>query len=144
VDVEAVWDDWSKLRSIDINFPNDASGTLSSSEPKNWTNVVNVHVGAELTINDSWRVRAGVLYDPSPSPANTALPDIPDTTRLNLAVGGSYHHPSGFRVDLGYQFLYLFQRTSTAPQLPGNYGGEVDIIGVSLGYRTPARRTAPQ
>ena len=140
VDVEAIWTVWSRFHSVDITFPNDASGTLSSSEPKNWNNVVNWRVGAEYTINDSWRVRAGVLYDPSPSPANTLLPDVPDADRLNLAVGGSYYHPSGLHLDVGYQFLYLFQRTSTAPQLPGDYSGNVNILGVTIGYRTPTRR----
>jgi long-chain fatty acid transport protein len=140
LDAEAVWFNWSVFKSIDIQFPNDASGTLSSTQPKNWSNTVNWRVGGEYGIDDAWRVRAGVLYDPSPSPANTLTPDIPDADRLNLAVGGSYHHPSGFYADLGYQFLLLFRRTSTAPALPGDYDGIANIIGISVGYRTPRTR----
>lgn len=144
LDAEVVWFGWAKFHSITITFPNDASDTLSRSEPKNWSNEVNYHVGGEFTFNPEWRVRAGVLFDPSPSPANTLAPDIPDADRLNLAVGGSYVHESGFRVDLGYQFLVLFSRTSTAPQLPGRYSGLVDILGLSVGYRTPEPRRAPE
>jgi long-chain fatty acid transport protein len=137
LDADVAWYGWAKFRSIDINFPNDSSGTLKSSEPKNWNNTVNVHVGGEGVIDKSWRVRGGVLYDPSPSPAETLLPDVPDSNRLNLAVGGGYVHSSGLYVDLGYQFLFLFKRTSTAPQFRGDYSGIVNIIGLSIGYRTP-------
>jgi long-chain fatty acid transport protein len=136
VDVDVVWYGWSKFRSIDIAFPNDASGTLSATEPKNWRNAVNVRAGAEGIVAGSWRVRGGVLYDPTPSPSSTLAPDVPDSTRLTLAAGGGYVHPSGLRVDLGYQFLRVFQKTSTLPQLPGDYSGIVNIVGLSVGYRT--------
>lgn len=139
LDVEAVWNGWSKLQSIDLTFPDDKSGTLSSSEPKHWRDTINYRIGGEYTIDDAWRVRAGVLYDPSPSPADTLTPDLPDADRINLAVGGTYVHPSGLRVELGYQFLTFLKRTSTAPQLPGDYGAIVNIVGISFGYRVPAR-----
>jgi long-chain fatty acid transport protein len=139
MDVDVVWYGWSKFRSIDLTFPNDASGTLSSSQAKNWSDTFNAHVGWEVAVGDSWRVRGGVLYDPSPSPAITLTPDIPDASRINLAIGGSYLSESGLRVDLGYQFLFFLKKSSTAAQLPGDYGGTVNVIGLSLGYRTPAR-----
>jgi long-chain fatty acid transport protein len=140
LDADVQWFGWAKFRSIDLHFPNDKSATLDSSQPKNWSNTVNVHVGGEGTINDSWRVRAGAMYDPSPSPGDTLTPDIPDADRLNFAIGGSYIHPSGFHVDLGYQFVLFLKRTSTAAQLPGDYSGVANIIGLSVGYRTPPRR----
>lgn len=136
LDADVNWYGWAKFRSIDINFPNNA--LLSSTEPKNWNNTVNVHVGAEGAIDKSWRIRGGVLYDPTPSPDSTLLPDVPDSNRLNLAVGGSYLHASGFHVDVGYQFLFIFKKTSTAQQFPGSYSGIVNILGVSVGYRTPS------
>jgi long-chain fatty acid transport protein len=137
IDADVQWYGWAKFHSIDIQFPNDSTGMLSTSEPKNWKNTVNVHVGGELALDEQWRVRAGVLYDPTPSPDSTLTPDVPDSDRLNLAAGGGYYHPSGLHVDLGYQLLVVFKKTSTAPDLPGSYSGIVDIIGVSVGYRTP-------
>jgi long-chain fatty acid transport protein len=47
LDLDVAWYGWSKFRSIDINFPNDTSGLLSTSQAKNWSNTVNVHVGGE-------------------------------------------------------------------------------------------------
>ncbi len=137
IDADVQWYGWSKFHSIDIHFPNDVTRTLDTSEPKNWRNTVNVHVGAEAAIDESWRIRAGVLYDPTPSPGSTLAPDVPDSDRLNLAVGGGYSHPSGFHVDLGYQLLFVLKKTSTLPEFPGSYSGIVNIVGVSVGYRTP-------
>jgi long-chain fatty acid transport protein len=137
LDADVTWYGWAKFRSIDLIFPNDATGSLRSSQPKNWTNTVNVRVGGEAAVDDSWRVRAGILYDPSPSPADTLTPDIPDSDRINIAVGGSYLHPSGFRMDLGYQFLLFMKRTSTFRPFPGDYSGIANVIGISVGYRTP-------
>lgn len=142
IDVDLVWYGWSKFHAIDIKYPNDASGMLRAPEPKNWSNTVNVHLGGEVAVNDTWRLRAGAMYDPSPSPSNTLLPDVPDANRMNVAVGVGYAHPSGFSLDVGYQLLVLFSKTSTATPLAGTYSGLGNIIGISVGYRTP-RKPAP-
>ncbi len=142
IEADVVYWGWNHMQSIDLKFPNDTSGQLSSSEPKNWKSVVNYHLGAEYTINETWRVRGGVLYDPSPSPASTLLPDLPDADRLNFAVGGSYWHPSGLHVDVGYQLVVFLSNTSTAPQFPGDYSGFVNVLGVSLGYSSKAAASA--
>jgi long-chain fatty acid transport protein len=144
LDAEVVWLGWGKFHSVDVNFPNNQS--LSSHEPKNWDNRVNVHVGGEYTINPNWQVRAGAMYDPSPSPSNTLGPDIPDANRLNLALGATYKHDSGAFVDLGYQFITLFSKTSSNPNYPGEAGGLVNILAVSVGFtqnRAPASSPPP-
>lgn len=137
LDADIVWLGWGKFRSIDLSFPDDKTGTLSSSQAKSWSSKVNYHLGGEGALSDNWRLRAGVLYDPSPSPSDTLTPDVPDADRVNLAIGGSYHHSSGVHVDLGYQFLILVPKTSTAPAFPGEYAGNVNILGISVGYATP-------
>ncbi len=59
---------------------------------------------------------------------------------MNLAVGGTYKTDMGVHVDLGYQFLVLTGKTSTAPAFPGDYGGFVNIVGVTIGYTTPSEK----
>jgi long-chain fatty acid transport protein len=137
LDLDVVWYGWGKFRSIDLEFPDDRTRSLNSSRIKNWKSGVNVHLGGEAKVADAWRVRAGALYDPSPAPEDTVGPDIPDADRLNLALGGSWHHASGFHIDLGYQFIILFTKKSTSPEFPGEYGGFVNLLGLSLGYSTP-------
>ncbi|HSO34292.1 MAG TPA: outer membrane protein transport protein [Labilithrix sp.] len=141
IDVDAVWYGWNKFKSVQLHYPDDATGTLDSTQPKNWNNTVNVHVGAEGILADHWMLRGGVLIDPTPSPDNTLTPDIPDATRVNLALGGTYRTDSGIHVDVGYQLLIFTTKTSTAPQLPGDYGGVVNILGFSVGFTTPREAT---
>lgn len=142
IDFDAVWIQWSYLRSIDLTFPNDASGSLNKSLPKNWHDTVNFHIGAEGELSEHWMLRGGVLLDPSPSQSNTLTPDIPDSTRVNLAVGGTWKHESGFHVDVGYQFIVLTGKTSTVAALPGDYGGFAQVLGISVGYATPKAKEA--
>ncbi len=134
LDVDIVWIAWSKFHSIDINFPDDQSHTLSTSSPKNWTGKVHVNAGGEYTFSPNWKGRLGFLYDQSPSPESTLAPDLPDADRLNLAVGGSYWHDSGFHADLGFQYLIMFAHKSTYAPFPGEYGGNPIILGITLGY----------
>jgi long-chain fatty acid transport protein len=136
VDIDLVWYGWKTTHAVAINFPDDQSGTLSSSMRKDWKNTVSLSVGGEAKVAAAWRVRAGVMYDPSPSPADTLTPETPDADRLNLALGVGYRHASGFHVDLGYQLIVLLKKSSTAPQLPGEYGGWVHILGITVGFAT--------
>jgi len=140
---DVVWYGWANFRSVDIHFPDDASNTLSTSTPKSWHNVVNYHLGAEAAVSDAWRVRGGLIYDPSPSPKNTLTPDSPDADRVEIALGGSYLHASGFRAEVGYRLVVFLTKDSTAPELPGQYGGFANVLGLSLGYRTPAKPRSP-
>lgn len=140
IDADVVWLGWAKTRSIDLTFPEDQSRTLNQSFVKNWNNTANVHLGAEGTLGDAWKVRGGAMYDPSPQIAETLTPEIPDGSRLNLAAGVGYAHDSGIRVDVAYQWVQLFNKTSTAPQLPGEYGGFANILGISVGYATPVEK----
>ncbi|AKU98879.1 membrane protein involved in aromatic hydrocarbon degradation [Labilithrix luteola] len=144
IEGDIVWYNWSQFRSIDINFPDDPTGTLSTHQATNWNNKVNYHLGGEGEIDDHWRVRAGALLDPSPAPKETLSPIIPDATRLNLAIGAGYVHELGFRVDAGYQFLVLFRKDTTFPAFPGDYGGFANLLGVTVGYQTPMeKKTEP-
>jgi long-chain fatty acid transport protein len=136
---DVVWYGWSNFRSIDLTFPDDPSGSLNSTRPKAFKNVANYHIGAEGEINDAWRVRGGLVYDPSPSPDNTLTPDSPDATRINFALGAGYKHPSGVFADLGYRFVVLLERDSTVPELPGSYYGIANLLSATVGYRWSPR-----
>jgi long-chain fatty acid transport protein len=137
LDADLVWYGWGSVNSVDLKFPDDQSGTLASSRPRAWNNVVNYRIGAEADVAPSWQVRGGLVYDPTPSPNNTLTPDSPDANRLNIAVGGSYLHERGIRVDLAYRLVVLFTREATTPELPGDYHGLANLLSFSVGYRTP-------
>ncbi|MDY7230068.1 OmpP1/FadL family transporter [Hyalangium rubrum] len=121
---------WSSIDRFGVEFENPA---LTSFAPKQWKNTWNFHVGAEYGVTEALAVRVGLAYDPSPSPAETLTPDLPDANRYNAAVGVGYSF-SPVRVDVGYQFAYLDDTASTSPAMPGTYGGIGHAVGLTLGY----------
>jgi long-chain fatty acid transport protein len=131
IGIDTVWTNWSTFQQLAITFNNPA---LNLAEPKNWSAEWNLHIGAEYAINDAFRIRVGFLYDPTPSPANTLSPDLPDATRYNIAAGVGYHW-NQFQADLGYQYVILTSNTSTYPALPGTYSGNAQVVGLSVGYK---------
>ena len=140
LDLDVVYFDWSFFRSIDIAFPNDATNTLASTQPKRWQNTVNLHLGGEWAPTDAWRARLGAMYDPSPSPGDTLTPDLPDSTRLAFSAGGGWRAKNGLKLDVGYELVLLLSRDSTAPQLPGSYSGFANVVSLGIGWTTPTKK----
>ncbi len=121
---------WQTVQRLAINFENP---NLNSVEPKNWTHTWNYHLGAEYDLNSQWRIRGGLMYDPTPSPQNTITPDVPDANRINIAVGAGYQW-GRFAVDAGYQLVVITSAKTTAPDLPGTYSGVANLLSVTLGF----------
>lgn len=130
VDLDTVYTAWQRNDAIVLGFE---EPDLTKVEPKNWHHGWNYKIGAEYAVSPSVTVRAGFMYDPTPSPEETVGPDLPDSTRINVALGATYRM-NDFRVDLGYQ-LVLFQGvTTTNPVLPGQYKGTAHAISLTLAY----------
>ncbi len=121
---------WQAVQRLAINFedPN-----LDSVTPKNWNHTWNYHLGAEYDLNSQWRIRGGVMYDPTPSPQDTITPEIPDANRINIAIGAGYQWGK-FALDAGYQLVVITNAKTTAPQLPGSYSGVANLLSVTLGF----------
>jgi long-chain fatty acid transport protein len=131
--------EWTSFPELAIRFENPA---LTNPLAKSWTDQVSVHFGAEYDITKSVSARLGFVWDPTPSPAATLTPDLPDSTRVKICAGVSWHHDSGFRVDFGYQFVALLGADSYAPGFEGRYSGTAQVIGLNVGFRMPNRETA--
>jgi long-chain fatty acid transport protein len=130
LEADAVWTRWSVLRQVPIELEEPA---LSAVTPKEWRDVWSLRVGGEYGVTEAWAVRAGFAFEPTPSPEETQAPDLPDTDRVKLSVGGGYQVGS-LRVDAAYLFEVLKEQRSTFPLLPGAYGGSAHVFGVTLGY----------
>jgi long-chain fatty acid transport protein len=124
---------WSTFKSLDVQFPQ--TPALSVPEPKSFWDVGAIALGAEIDVSRQVQVRLGFLWDPTPAPVQTLGPDLPDSTRLNFCAGVGWHHPSGFLVDFGFQFVALFNHQSTLPTLPGSYGGTAQVLTLTFGWR---------
>jgi long-chain fatty acid transport protein len=124
--------EWSSFPELAIRFEEPA---LTNPLQKKWVDMVSVHLGGELDVSSSVQVRLGFVYDPTPSPRTTLTPDLPDSTRIKVAAGVGWRHDSGFRVDVGYQFVALIGADSFAPNFQGRYGGTAQVLGLNLGFK---------
>ncbi|MHB8872941.1 MAG: OmpP1/FadL family transporter [Myxococcaceae bacterium] len=131
VNFDANYYAWQVFQDLGIEFEDPA---LNEVEPKRWSHSWNFHLGGEYAVTSNIAVRTGVLYDLTPSPADTLSPTIPDADRINAAVGVGYH-VGKFRADLAYQHVFFLANESTLPELPGTYTGGADLVGLSLGFR---------
>jgi hypothetical protein len=115
---------------------------------KKWWDTASLHLGGEYDVTPSLSARVGFVYDPTPTPANTLTPDLPDATRLKFAAGAGWRHPSGFFADLAVQIVALLPQESTAVGFPGTYSGSAGVLSFTVGYRLggsnePEVETAP-
>jgi long-chain fatty acid transport protein len=131
VAVDVNWVRWSSVRQL--HFQLQDTPRASPPAPKNWEDRWNLHLGAEYGVTSALAVRAGFVYDPTPSPEETLSPDLPDANRVRLSVGAGYSF-SSFRVDAGYQLVLLTDQPSTFQPLPGTYSGSAHVVGLTLGY----------
>ncbi len=117
LDADVAWFGWQVFQSIALTYPQ--TPALNSVEPKSWHHSWQGKIGAEWVIDEHWVLRAGLMYDETPSPTSTLQPDIPDSSRLNFA-GGFGWRSGAFHVDFGAQWIYFFPVTSgiTSTSLP--------------------------
>jgi long-chain fatty acid transport protein len=88
-------------------------------------------------VSEAFTLRLGFVHDPTPSPADTLTPDLPDATRLKFSAGVGYHCRCGIAADVGYQFVYLLPQRSLAYALPGQYSGTAHVAALTLAYHAP-------
>ncbi|WNG61776.1 transporter [Archangium gephyra] len=129
--VDVNWVQWSAVQQLLFEFQ--TTPAFNQPSVKNWEDRWNFHVGGEYLVTNALAVRAGFVYDPTPSPAETLAPDLPDADRIRVSLGAGYAF-GGFRVDAAYQFVSLLKTESTFPPLPGTYQGSAHVIGLTLGY----------
>ena len=129
---DANWVQWSSIQQLLFEL-NPAPPTGNQPSIKNWEDRWNVRVGAEYGVTEALAVRAGFVYDPTPSPEETLAPDLPDADRLKFSLGAGYTL-AAFRLDAGYQLVLLQEKRSTFEPLPGTYSGMAHVLGLTLGY----------
>src|SRR6185312_7752041 len=128
IDIDVQYTGWQTMSAVVLNFEDPQ---LSRTEPKNWTHTWNYRIGAEYRLNPSITLRAGLLIDPTPSPSDTVGPDLPDASRVNIALGGRYTYHD-LKVDLGYQLVLFSTATTANPVLPGDYKGLANVVALTV------------
>lgn len=102
------WAKWSNFKTLTIK--NEVSGYYtdfgSKSYDNDWEDTWLFSVGADYKLNDAWTVRGGVAYEKDPVSDNKKrMAVIPDTDRLWLSFGATWHAAKNFQIDGGFSYL---------------------------------------
>lgn len=130
--VEGTVTTWSTLAALNLEFEDPS---LNATLRRDWATTFTARAGAELAvIAKTLLVRLGTGFDPSPSPANTLSPSLPDASRFLLGAGVGYQR-GNFSADLGYVFVFLIPRSSEPPAFAARYSGAAHVVGLSVGFK---------
>ncbi len=133
---------WQSHSTWQIAFPNQPA--LNISEPRAYADPMSFRVGAQLTITDAWRLRAGGGYEPSPIQNTGLMPSMPDGDHVYVSGGVGYALLVGWPeagqhvfFDVGYTFAAVRTRQSAPPAYPASYAGNIQMFGLSISEQWP-------
>ncbi|MDR3898963.1 MAG: outer membrane protein transport protein [Duodenibacillus sp.] len=143
------WADWSSFDTLTVEVdPQSASNPVLGAlirEPiaveNKWQDTWLFTIGADYVINNAWTVRAGVGYETSPiddESRRTAL--IPDSERLWLSIGATWHVTENLQGDFGFTWLHGVGDAPLYDKPDGKRVGEFDtldayLFGAQMVYR---------
>ena len=138
IEFDVVHTGWSRFKQLKVNFV--TTPAAGFTRPQNWENSNSYRLGANRTINPTWDVRFGLLYDRTPQPIENVSPLLPDADREGASFGIGWHH--GPWVFDATEFALHFKKRSTngglsAPDtnFNGTYRTDANLISLNLGYR---------
>jgi len=144
LEADADWTFWSKFRKLTIDFKSTPAPTIPTSvtRPENWRDVVAYRFGAEYRVTDPLALRIGFAYDPTPVPAETLSPLLPDANRLFYSVGAGYKM-GRWTFDVSYMYLNKRNRTvdnindadPSVNNMNGTWKGDAHLAALDIGYR---------
>jgi long-chain fatty acid transport protein len=141
VEADADWTFWHSFSSLPITIQDPVPTLFSTTNPKQWEDVIALRFGAEYRVTDPLALRAGVVYDPSPVPAATMGPELPDSDRMNYMVGAGYKIG---RCTIDGAFMYIDKKDRTVNNqaitasggtgFNGTWTGDAWLVGLDVGY----------
>jgi long-chain fatty acid transport protein len=147
LEADVDWTFWNSFKNLAITFEQPVvgpGGTFllppSSVTPKNWEDVAAVRVGAEYRVTDPLALRAGFSYDPTPVPAETMGPELPDATRLYYTLGAGFKF-GNWTIDLSGIYIDKQDRTvnnmslATLTGFNGTWKGDAWLAGLDIAYK---------
>jgi long-chain fatty acid transport protein len=140
VEADADWTFWHSFGALPITIQDQRSPVLvSTNNPKAWEDVVALRIGAEYRVTDPLALRVGFVYDPTPVPASTMGPELPDSTRLNYMAGAGYK-VGPWTIDGAFMYIQKFDRTvnnqvtAAGTGFNGTWTGDAWLASLDVGY----------
>lgn len=140
------WAEWSNFDTLELdNYTPaviSAQGLTFSTEIENkWQDTWLFSVGADYRINDAWTVRGGIAYETGAvDDEKYRVAVIPDTDRLWLSLGASYHWSKKLQFDVAATMLKGIGNRDLYEYGTDTKAGEYDnldcyILGAQMQYR---------
>lgn len=98
---------WGDFDAIRIR----SAPLLSQTVPQNYHDVTTGGVGVDYAVNPALTLRAGVQYDPTPTPNQDASFRVPDSDRWLYGVGATGTVNDHMKIDAALLYIHLKSRT---------------------------------
>lgn len=125
------WSDFQQLQPIVLGSPVQPAAT-----PENWNDVWRFSLGTTWKASDRLTLRAGVAYDESPVEPQFRTLRIPDTDRVWLSLGASWHFNPCWSLDVGYTHLFTqtsrINETNAGGNFVGIAQGDTDLVSIGV------------
>ena len=131
---------WSEFDQIVVNYP----GRTQISE-QNYKDTTTYAVGVDHMVNDKLTLRAGVQYDPTPTPDVGRTARVPDGDRMLYAVGSTWQATDSIQWDAALSYIsfkdteinrtetiYGGTAAATTLNLQGDVGGSAVVISTGV------------
>jgi len=125
---------WSTFKTFGINFEN--PDTPNVNEPRNWEDTWAFRLGYSHTgLAKELVLRAGLAWDPTPAPANTLSPTLPDSNRSIGTLGAGWTFPINLQINAAYGLMVLQETAPTNPEvLQGKIRGNVHMFSFGVAW----------
>jgi len=140
IEADADWTFWSSYQQLKIT--NATVPTYSSTQVKNWEDVCAFRLGTEYRVTDPLALRLGFSYDPTPAPAETLGPELPDADRLYYTAGVGYKF-GNWTIDVSGIYIDKKDRNVSNIRVEGGvpvgqngtWKGDAWLAGLDLAYK---------
>lgn len=99
---------WSAFKDTHITYGNGLAETVVDN---GWNDSWYLAVGMGYQYSEKVKLRAGVAYDWTPTPAATVSPRAPNNDRYYIGTGASYQYSPSTKIDFGYQYIKFTEVT---------------------------------
>ena len=131
---EVRWWDWSHFNELRFKL----QGGPTLVRPEKYRDAWSAAAGAEYRLNPAWTVRAGYMFELTPTTDTTRSVAVPDANRHLFSVGASWAFQPGWAFDTAYQFIKWNTVTINRPDAQGlaitraTGNPEAHFVGLSL------------
>lgn len=106
---DVTWTDWSSVPEIRIVFPTTAGSEdlANSVTDLQWEDTVRVGAGMTYQLSEKTKLRAGIAYDPTPTPSsNNRTPRAPSSDNIWLSVGVGHTFSKKLSLDASLAYIH--------------------------------------